>query len=173
MRTSLEILTMGASPVSVAELCAWLRVNQADETPSLLTALLGSATEAVRDYTGRSVTEMTIRKTWLDPVRLFHLDYPPVLSVDSLVAVSSSGTPRAITSYQVSFDGVLRLRERCFGAELVCEYRTTPVVSSSVYMAILKAAAYMYERRGDCDSDSAIQNSGAAGDLAPLRAVLL
>ena len=191
MRTSVERLTRGASPVTVNELTAWLRVDSSDESASMFSLLIDASTDAAQEYIGRSIVSGTYRKTWTYSVNdcffsapeeykkkyKLEIPYPKISAITSLVWRSSTGVESPITSYVFNVEGNIEIiGTTVFTAtitEVICEYETTAMDEAAVKMAILKAAAYMYERRGDCDSAAALSESGAAGLLAPYRRVLL
>ena len=178
MITTLRRITRGASIVTPDMLASWLRIDLADETPDMIQLLIDASNDAVQNHIGRSVIPCEYRKTWQGKLNnILVLPFPWIAEVMELNFINRAGISTAITNYNFNIEGDLSIpttyNHLLTGEYIECEYITTPFTEGGINIAILKLAAYMYERRGDCDSSEALINSGAADMLKPFVRVLL
>lgn len=178
MSTTTERLVRGASLVTPEMLASWLRIDLTDELPDMIALIIDSATDAVQNYSGRSVIDCAYRKTWQGRLNnTLTLPFPWIDEVTRLDYADKYGALTAITNYNFNIEGDLSIPLAYYmlydGESVVCEYTTRAFTEGGINIAILKLAAYMYERRGDCDSSEALLLSGAADMLKPFVRVLL
>lgn len=179
---SVDVLTDPAGAVAPVYLADRLGVDASDP---LLPGYILAATEAAGEYLRRAITPRQLRVTynewpsfgaagrWVSGSRARlggFVELPqtgPIVSVDS---VEGDGEP--ITGWQLVKGNPARLVMAPV-LPLVVTYTTgwqTPPAPITEGVAML--AAYLYEHRGQCDSDEAIKKSGAATMLNPYRVEL-
>ena len=178
MITTTKRSVRGASIVTPEMLASWLRIDLTDETPAMIQLLIDASNDAVQNHIGRSVVPCEYRKTWQGKLNnILVLPFPWIDEITALNYVDRNGIATAITNYNFNIEGDLSIPTRyshlLTGEYIECEYTTTPFTEGGINIAILKTAAYMYERRGDCDSSEALVNSGAADMLKPFVRVFL
>ena len=178
MRTTTERLTRGTSPITSTLLGDWLRITLADESAAMIQLIIDNASDMVQEYTGRSVMICEYRKDFSGDIKWDQLvlPYPYIDTIDKLVWVDIYSVETDITSYSFDIEGILTIPGENYSLTpeyIRCEYTTRPIDDSTISMAILRLAAYLYERRGDCDAGTAMMESGAGALLAPYRRVLL
>lgn len=140
MRRTVKVTSAPASsPVSLAEVKAWLRIDTSDED-ALLASLIGAATDAAEQYTRRAFINQTIRLTvdlassrlddmlgdgvydlpvsalFGDMPQVIELPRPPVSSITSVTTYNTAGTSSTFASsnYSLNADGTrLYLNQGC------------------------------------------------------------
>lgn len=182
--------------VSVDDLKTHLRIDTADED-TYLEGLLLAASDYASGFMARSIltTELTrqydqeeqrpsLRSEYTGRLALA-LPYPPVSSVDSVVTIARDGTETSISADDYTLDTVsqparILLHTTVTGRQIAtlrieytAGYGDSPDdVPALIKQGIMMHAAYMYEHRGDCDSDTAAGLSGATGTYGRYRVVL-
>lgn len=128
----------------------------------------------------------------LDPLRRvrvewIELPYPSLVSIQSVKFIDRDGDEEVIDLADIAVDTIYepgRFRFRGGTPHLTHDvrllvqytagYGTDPeAVPFGIRHAILQAAGYLYEHRGECDAGSAITKSGAAATLVPYRMMRL
>ena len=169
--------TETVSPVTAAELAAFLGVDAADP---LLDGMLVAATDSAIHWINQDLT----RRKWvlkigdnigseaqLSPARyqsnIFELPYTALLSVLSVSSACASldwkvvSTGRPAKIQLDGWDGV---------TEVTVTYNAgMAFIPTAIKTAIMMIASFMYEHRGQCDGDEAIKKSGAANLLRPYK----
>lgn len=178
MRTTLEQLARGTSPITTALLIEWLRIDAADESAVMMQLIIDNATDICQSYVGRSLTICQYRKTWQGDLDydLMILPFPYIDTIDKFVWIDYYTVETAITEYTINIEGNILIVDAPYVTNperISCEYTTTPLANSQIDTAILRVAAYLYEKRGDCKSEDIMKESGAGSILAPYRKVLL
>lgn len=121
------------------------------------------------------------------PVEWVELPYPPLVSIQSVKLVDRDGDEETIPTSDLAIDtinepGRFRFKSGIpqlpHGTRLLVEYtggygEDPEAVPFAIRHAILQAAGYMYEHRGECEASSAIKQSGAAATLVPFRMMRL
>jgi len=128
----------------------------------------------------------------LDPLRRVpaewvELPYPPLVSIESVKFVDLDGVEDVIPLGDLVIDTInepgrfkfrrgipLLKNDTRLIVEYTAGYGEDPeAVPFAIRLAILQAAGYLYEHRGECTADSAITKSGAAAALVPFRMMRL
>lgn len=177
-----KILDAIASPVTASELQDWLELPTAE---AKLSGMLVAATDIAMTYIRQAIlpTDMqaTITsaldfayKTQFDGYPYVKLSWSALRSVASVTVdgVALSNTEYAInvntTPGRIHFYGAGFVNEIVvtYEAGLAADATATP---EAIKTAIKQIAAYIYEHRGACDSDEALNNSGAIASLRRFR----
>lgn len=152
-------------PITLTQVKAHLRLDHADEDDYLI-FLIQSATEAVQNYTGRSLLVHTWKKTYYhsqsyksrisQQIRLpmkISLPYPPLLKVNSMIGSYMRQMPREITEYELKFQGdlgVIEVNSPFTKVEVIYEsgYGDLPEsVPADIRQVILQLVALFYQKR--------------------------
>jgi uncharacterized phiE125 gp8 family phage protein len=121
------------------------------------------------------------------PAEWVELPYAPLVSVQSVKFIDLDGVETVIDLSELVIDtlhqpGRIKFRKGApvlsNNTRMVVEYTSgygedPEAVPFNLRFAILQAAGYMYEHRGECTADSAITKSGAAATLVPFRMMRL
>lgn len=173
------------SPVTSAELQDWLLLPTAE---TKLAGMLSAATEAVITYLHRDL----IQRDWVavfTNLRDFRggiggdsFDgYPflelPFSDLDSVDAVTIDDVLQDITDYEIDTSttpGRIHFFGRLWAHKITVEYvagmgENAAAIPDAVKVAIKQTAAYIYEHRGACDAEDALDKSGAKSFLKRLR----
>lgn len=181
---SVDALTTPAGAVAPATLADRLGVDASDP---MLPGLILAATVAASRYLRRAITPTQYRlnlqtwpvigaaSNWISGHRAqlaaaIELDFTgPLVSVDSV----TDGDGQAVTDYQVTPGNPARLSMAAPREPLTITYTAGwSVPPADIVEAVLMAAAYMFEHRGQCDTGSVIVDSGAAWLLSSYRVEL-
>ena len=179
MRTTIERLVRGTSPITTALLISWLRIDAADESATMMQMIIDNATDICQEYCGRSLMACQYRKQFSGDIKfnLMLLPYPYIDTIDKFVWIDVDGVETAIADYHWNIEGDLHIEDAPYVVNperISCEYTTRPLTGAMINTAILRVAEYLYEKRGDCPtSDEIVVRSGAASILAPYRRVIL
>jgi uncharacterized phiE125 gp8 family phage protein len=121
------------------------------------------------------------------PADWVELPYAPLVSIQSVKFIDHDGDETVIDLADLVIDtlhepGRFKFRRGTpvlsnntrFIIEYTSGYGEDPeAVPFAIRLAILQAAGYLYEHRGECTADSAITKSGAAAALVPFRMMRL
>jgi hypothetical protein len=166
------------SPATPTELADFLGIDPSD---TLLPNLLIAATDAAEAWLNRAIVEREYVAYWPDWPSSGAVSFPD-LSLDSngpvdyvelpytgpatVTAVEVSET--AFTAYSLKMTNPVRLYARPQCGDLSVTYDAGwPIgeVPTAIKSGIIDAAAYMYEHRGACDAQDALDKSGATGKM--------
>lgn len=178
------------SIVSVAELRDFARLDTVDTTEDLFLAeLIAAATDDLERYTNRWFVERTaigyysgLELSQYETYPFTEIQHSPLLDV-SEVATWTNGAYAAITDYTLKQrDGYARVlfpnaynfdnidTPYPYRITFIAGYGAVADVPSSIKIAIMMYASYLYENRGDCDCGAdARQSSGAKMLMARYR----
>ena len=121
------------------------------------------------------------------PAEWIELPYPPLVSIERVSFIDIEGDETVIDLSELVIDtinepGRFKFRRGApvlrNDTRLIVEYTSgygedSEGVPFAIRHAILQAAGYMYEHRGECEAGSAITKSGAAATLMPFRMMRL
>lgn len=186
---SVTVSEVDTLPITVERLQEHLRV---DGDSDYLESLIRVAANYAAEYMQRSLVETTRERQWdlydwTPQLRREHvarnpltLTYPPVKSVDRVVAYLSDGSEVELTEYTADIaadPGRVLLHEATVGREIAsiaveytAGYEDVPKV---IEQGILMHAAYLYEYRGECDGSEAGRRSGAHGMYDSYKVALI
>lgn len=184
MALFLSELTTPAAAVTSAALADFLGV---DATDPLLPGIALAATYAAAAYLQRAITVTQYRAEFdqwptlgsYNPRDLSRpqqaakcfLELPMTGPLVSVQSVESAG--QTVTDYTMSGGNPSRLRMAATEGPLVVEYTAGwATVPEWAKNAVMQLAAFMYEHRGQCDAQQALDRSGAASMLAPFRVLV-
>lgn len=176
------------SPVDVSTFADWIGQDPSDP---LLPMLLGQSTASVIRYIGRDLIARDWTLTHYDwPVygtlvpgsigpspgdyrREIALPYANLLSVASVELYGEVTTAFIERSESIILDASAVITPSADPA-IVVQYRagygeTAADVPNEAKLGIMQLAAFNFEHRGDCDALQAMNRSGAAQTLTPLR----
>ena len=185
-RTLIKTAPTG-SAVLVVELQSHLRIEGDEE---YLETLGETATEFASRYLRRSILETELVRAYdlkdsSPQLRVEYqsrpeiiLPYGPIKTVDRVYTIGESGAETDITEYyldDVSVPERIFLQQLRSGRELSflrVEYTAGyEPIPATIKHGILMHAAYLYERRGECDAQSAAVQSGAIDTYRHYKAV--
>lgn len=175
MTVTVNALTDVVSPATPSELAELLGV---DATDPLLQPMLEAATDAAETWLNSAIVSRQFEAYWpcwpvtgaitagLSPQSAtadcyVELPYTRLVTVD---AVTVAGD--AYSAYETRRTNPARLLPYPVAGELSVTYTAgwdLADVPSAIKQGVLMAAAFLYEHRGSCDADAALQRSGAAG----------
>jgi uncharacterized phiE125 gp8 family phage protein len=121
------------------------------------------------------------------PAEWVELPYAPLVSIQSVKFIDLDGLETVIDLSELVIDtinepGRFKFRRGApvlpSNTRMVVEYTSgygedPEGVPFAIRLAVLQAAGYLYEHRGECTADSAITKSGAAAALMPFRMMRL
>jgi len=183
--TFYELIAYGASPLTLAEMRAHLRVRSKTED-DIIQSLINDATAWAEDYTGRSFRE----NQWRLLIDCFSdrtpLDRAPLLRIDKIDHLVS-GSPVTVDAATYHLK-----KARRFSEVLLADGKYWPVDTDDREQAITITfttgefcegtgrfkqsvkllVSHLYANRGDCEMNgTAASESGAVGLLGQLRIV--
>lgn len=185
-------------PVSEAELADWIRVNDYQDPVFrmiLMSATEAAQSYTRRAFLEQEFTILfdgypgygtstggldVLRKVPFDEIKL---PFAPLIEVDSVKIIRRYGGEETIGSDEYRINTLKEPGTIKFISgkpvltnddQLQVEYRSgfgdSPHdVPLTIRLAILQAAGYLYEHRGDCSPENALFNSGAASSLISYR----
>lgn len=166
------------SPVTPAELAAFLSITYSASDDALYNSFLLAATERCIAYTNQELLERTyllrtdytpMRQDGLSGVGIMHSYQDwwinlPVTPVTSIIEVTVNG--EITDDYFEDLDSrPARVEPNQYGAitvEYLAGHETAASISPQLLLGIKMMAAYLYEHRGTCDVIEATHKSGAA-----------
>lgn len=160
-----KITAPAVLPITLEQVKGHLRLDHADEDTYLL-FLIQSATEAVQNYTGRSLITQTWQKIFYQSPRyscriskqpilpiVVSLPYPPLLKIHSIMGTKVDKIPSTITKYELKFHGDLAMIEidQAF-TKIEIKYEAgygdrSNDVPADIRQAILQLTALLYQKR--------------------------
>lgn len=187
----------GVPAAGIDDLIEYMRLDTGEEYSSelgLLNRLLLSASSMATKYMRRALITATYKRQFifndkysgLDPVvktpEQLMLPYPPIESITSVKQISEAGSESTITSYTADIEfepGSLYLGYTPgYMNKILVEYEagygeSYDAVPEAIQQGIIQLACYMYQRRGDCNSERAVRDSGAAAIFDQYKVALV
>ena len=171
------------SPVTAAELQDWLELPTLE---SKLSGMLVTATDIAMTYIRQAILPTDVQATITSALDFAHKTqfdgYPyvklPWSALRSVASVTLDGVALANDEYAINTNtvpGRIHFYGAGFVTSIVVVYEAglaadTSACPEAIKTAIKQIAAYIYEHRGACDADEALQNSGAMSSLRRFRA---
>jgi uncharacterized phiE125 gp8 family phage protein len=92
-------------PVDLATARLFLKVDSTTDD-ALISLLIASARAATEEFTGRAIITRTLTAQMRHPPITFSLPCPPMLEIDSIIAIDNQGIEREIDpcEYMIDFD---------------------------------------------------------------------
>ena len=149
----------GSEPVTLTEAKAQLKLSTtADDT--LITALITAARLQIEQYCGVSIVGREVNLVCkLDACNMFELPYGPVTTATisaTLLRVSAGGTDTLLTTddYLIYGDHFVNFLPQTSGGFFAITYDAGYTnVPQALKEAVLHQVAYLYEHRGDEDTE--------------------